>query len=212
MEFAASLIAVVGLADKVISRCHRYLSAVKGCPSDLRTILLEISSIKAVIENLEFLRSNSPDPHLKQLLLSLDGADGPVQGCRECLQQLENLIPDDKTQGSWSKRERPLQPTLERLAWPLHATKAKRLLDELGRFRGSISLTLVTDTTYVTTHHLTTCISRLPIHVLSLRRLMQTMNGKLKVLCDQMDSRQLADSRDVFLFAHRLQGEPERRC
>ena len=160
MEFAASLIAVVGLADKVISRCHRYLSTVKDCPSDLRTILLETSSIKAVIENLEFLRNNSPDPHLKQLLLGLDGADGPVQGCRECLQQLENLIPDDNTQGSRGKRKRPLQPTLVRLAWPLHATKAKRLLDELGRFRGSISLTLVTDTTYVTTPTTTWFVSQ----------------------------------------------------
>lgn len=151
MEFVASLIAVVGLADKIISRCHRYLSAVKDCPSDLRMILIETSSIKAVIQNLEFLYGNSPDLPLKQLFLELDGEIGPIRGSRQCLQDLEALLPGETitTTGPNSSKRRSIHPTLEQLAWPLRQTKAKRLLDDLSRFRAAISLALVTDTTHV---------------------------------------------------------------
>jgi hypothetical protein len=155
-EFGANLNGVVGLADKVISRCHRYLSAVKDCPSDLRAILIETSTVKSVIENLEFLCKNSPNPELKQFFLGLDSENGPIRGSRECLAKLDRLLPEDKTEGTTGGKRTTLEPTLTRLAWPLHETKARKLLDELGRFRASISAALVTDISYVAPRRLET--------------------------------------------------------
>jgi hypothetical protein len=148
MEFVASLIAVVSLAEQVISCCCHYISAVKDCPSDLRSILIETSSLKSVVENLEFLYKNSPNPALKEHFLRLSGDDGPIGGCRKCLQELEKLLPIDKSRTTNGKKQKTQHPTLERLAWPLRETKARKLLGELGRFRGVISLALVVDALY----------------------------------------------------------------
>lgn len=152
MEFAASLIAVVGLADQVISCCYRYISAVKDCPSDIRVLLVETSTLKSVVGNLEILHQTNPNPTLNQLFLGLGTDDGPIKGCRHCLAEIEKLLPDDKTTESHDgvgKKRRALQPTLERLAWPLRETKARKLVEELRRFRESISLALVVDISYV---------------------------------------------------------------
>lgn len=183
MEFGANVAGVVGLADKVISRCHRYLSAVKDCPSDLRAILIETSTLKSVIENLEFLCKNSPNPELKQFFLRLDGDNGPIRGSRECLVKLDRLLPDDKIQRTTRGGERTLQPTLARLAWPLHETKARKLLDELGRFRASISAALVTDISYVEPRQFGNGLTHS-----QLRRVIQTVDSKVQYLCDQLDS------------------------
>lgn len=161
MEFAASLIAVVGLADQVIRCCSLYISAVKDCPSDVRVLLVETSTLKSVIGNLEILHKTNSNPVLEQLFATLAGKDGPVKGCRDCLAEIDKLLPDDRAQeigddqsegGTGTrKKRRALQPTIERLAWPLRETKAKKLVDELRRFRESISLALVMDLSYVST-------------------------------------------------------------
>ncbi|KAM7184713.1 hypothetical protein V8F33_012827, partial [Rhypophila sp. PSN 637] len=159
MEFAASLIAVVGLADQVIRCCTRYISAVKDCPGDIRVLLIETSTLKSVIGSLEVLYKTNgganSDPGLGQLFLGLGRNDGPIKGCRDCLAEIDKLLPDDRTQedgeedhdgaGGKRKKRRALQPTIERLAWPLRETKAKKLVDELRRFRENICLALVVD-------------------------------------------------------------------
>jgi hypothetical protein len=149
MDFAASLIGVAGLAATIISRCRRYLTAVKDCPSDLRSILVETSSLKSVIEDLEFLYQNSPDSELKLFFQRLDGDGGPICGSRDCLEKLEKLLPEDLIHSGNGKKRRSLQPSLAQLAWPFHESKAKKLLGELGRFRSSIALALTTDISYV---------------------------------------------------------------
>lgn len=116
MEFVASLIAITGLAEQVISCCRRYASAVKDCPSDLRGILIETSSLKSAIENLEFLYNNTPDPVLKQHFARLNSDDGPIGGCHRCLQELENLLPNDRSQEENGKKRKMQHPTLDRLA------------------------------------------------------------------------------------------------
>ena len=152
MEFAASLIAVVGLADQVISCCYRYISAVKDCPSDIRVLLVETSTLKSIIGNLDILHQTNPNPTLNQLFLGLGTDDGPIKGCQYCLAEIERLLPDDKTNRTHDgtgKKRRALPPTLERLAWPLRETRAKKLVEELRRFRESISLALVVDISLV---------------------------------------------------------------
>ena len=150
MEFAASLIAIVGLADNIISRCRRYISGVKDCPTDLRTILVETSSLKSVIENLEFLYGNSPDPDLKKFFLALDAENGPVRGCRDCLEKLGALLAEGTVKAEHGTKRRAVLPTMQELAWPFRESKARRLLENLSRFRSAISLALVTDSSYVT--------------------------------------------------------------
>jgi len=145
MEFAASLIAVVSLADTLITRCHRYLSTVRDCPGDLRSILVETSTVRSVLRNLEFVYRNASNAEGRQFYASLNGENGPIRGCRTCLQGLQDLLPEHERESVGGKRRNLPRLTVERLAWPLLESRARKLLGELGRFRSTINLALVTD-------------------------------------------------------------------
>ncbi|KXX76563.1 Vegetative incompatibility protein HET-E-1 [Madurella mycetomatis] len=54
---AAGIIAVIQIADMVVSLCKCYLEAANDAPSDLRLILVETSTMKTVLESLSFLCS-----------------------------------------------------------------------------------------------------------------------------------------------------------
>ncbi|KAK7423247.1 hypothetical protein QQZ08_009143 [Neonectria magnoliae] len=56
---AASIIAVVDPSLKVISKCKDIIETAKEAPRDLRTILVEISSLRSTLENLQFLTRSS---------------------------------------------------------------------------------------------------------------------------------------------------------
>ena len=49
----ASIVAIVQIAESIISTCKAYIRDVKDAPSDFRTILIEVGSLKCVLEALE---------------------------------------------------------------------------------------------------------------------------------------------------------------
>ncbi len=57
---AASIVAVIQLADRVATVCTKYISTCRDYPKDLRSIYVEVSSVKAVFEGLQFLDANDP--------------------------------------------------------------------------------------------------------------------------------------------------------
>lgn len=142
----ASLIAVIQVADRIIGICKSYISSVHDAPSDLRAILIEISAAKAVYENLKFLDScGSPGSLLSN---SLSGADGPIEGCLRSVNELAGLFPTDdvRVKGQGQSKRRKIKSTLVSLAWPLKETKARKLLEDILRYKSTITLALMTDT------------------------------------------------------------------
>ncbi|KAL8791173.1 MAG: hypothetical protein Q9195_006012 [Heterodermia aff. obscurata] len=146
LAVGASVIAIIQVADRIIGTCKSYISSVRDAPSDLRTILLEISALKTVVENIKFL--NSCDSHGSPILDRLCGADGPIEGCLLSVNELAGLFPPDHahmSEQSQSKRTK-IKSTLVSLAWPLKETKARKLLDDILRYKSTITLALTTDT------------------------------------------------------------------
>lgn len=135
LSFTASVIAIIGLAAEVIKRCKDYVSALEDAPTDLCSILIEVGSVKCVLETLE-MRSN-----LSPSFLSV-GADGPVEGCHRELKALRNLIP--ATLPSKRKRSQLNTATCAKLAWPFKEDKARKILENLGRHKLTIILILTT--------------------------------------------------------------------
>jgi hypothetical protein len=92
IALGSSVIAFIQLADRVIGLSKYYIEAIHDCPRDIRAILVEISSLKAVLENLDFLLKNDsgPEPHL---MGQLAGEHGPIEGCRKSVAELERLLP-----------------------------------------------------------------------------------------------------------------------
>ncbi|KAK1675125.1 hypothetical protein BDP55DRAFT_158690 [Colletotrichum godetiae] len=138
----ASVFATIQIADKVVSICKHCTENVRDAPSGLRTILVETSSVGAVLHNVEFLlKFEEPDSALRE---ALDGDAGPVGECHRAIEQLDKLIASDQSQsqGAPDSRRRKVQVTMRNLAWPLKETKAKKLLQDITRCKNTISLAL----------------------------------------------------------------------
>jgi hypothetical protein len=139
---AASIIAVVQLADRITSVCKSLIETVKDYPRDLRLIFVEIGSLKVIFESLNFL--DEGDPADSALLQRLRGSDGPVEGCKKVMEELDRLFPSlplPCSQRIGGKKQK-LQMTLASLAWPLKAEKAKKRLDEIMRHKLTINVAL----------------------------------------------------------------------
>ena len=148
VALVGSVIAIIQITDRIINVCKFYLESIQGTPSDLRIILIEISALKTVLENIKFLLSCPDNESL--ILDSLSGRNGPIEQCLKSIGKLEELFPQDTTKraGSKPKKRQKLNSTLATLAWPFKAQKAKGFLDEISVFKSTITLALTADITY----------------------------------------------------------------
>jgi len=133
IALAASIIAVVQLADRIAGVCKSLIETVQDYPRDLRLIFVETGSLKVIFESLRFLNDN--DPADSATLQRLRGPDGPIEGCKTAMDQLDKLFPPLPLPSSKRKRANTekLQTVLTSLAWPLKADtvyghKSKRKL------------------------------------------------------------------------------------
>lgn len=138
----ASVVAFIQLADRLIHTTKYYIEAIKDCPADIRTILVEVSSLKALLQTLDFFLANDIGPGT-YLLGQLVGEHGPIEGCRKSLSDLERLLPRDfKTVAG---KRRKILNVAEHLAWPLRQTSARKLLDNISRHKATIAFALTHD-------------------------------------------------------------------
>ena len=143
IALAASIVNIVQAADRLISACKFFIQAAHDTPSDLRTILVETSTLKSILQNLQFLADNVHG--LSAAFVSLSGDDGPIEGCRVVITRLEKLFPSDFTHsGNGGSKRRTVMAAL---AWPLKQTRAKSLMGELVQYKTTINLALTTDST-----------------------------------------------------------------
>lgn len=145
VALVGSVIAIIQITDRIIDVCKFYLESIQGAPSDLRIILIEISALKTVLENVKFL-ALCPDNES----LLLNSLNGPIEQCLNLIGKLEGLFPQDTGEraGSKPKKRQKFNSTLATLAWPFKAKKAKSLLDEISVFKSTITLALTADITY----------------------------------------------------------------
>ena len=144
VAIGASVIAIIQIADRIIGLCKFYVETARDAPSDLRLILVETSALKTILENLNFLTAcDGPDSTAAR---RVSGADGPIEGCFRTVTELEKLFPSNSilTRGRKSSKTRTLNSVLTALAWPLKESKARKLLDEMMRYKTTISLALTT--------------------------------------------------------------------
>ncbi|KAJ3549716.1 hypothetical protein NM208_g354 [Fusarium decemcellulare] len=139
MEVAASVIAIIQISDTVLRACKSYIDAFQDYPKDLRLIYVEISSIKAIFEALNFF--DPDDSQDSVALAALLRPDGPVEGCKRAIGELNQLLPNAVPQIKTRKSKRQkLDEALVALAWPLKCDKARKLLDELNSYKATISM------------------------------------------------------------------------
>ncbi|PMD59680.1 uncharacterized protein K444DRAFT_529781, partial [Hyaloscypha bicolor E] len=144
LSAAASVIAVVQIADRIIDLCRAYITGVKDAPAELRAILIEVGSVKCVLEVIELLDTSGEAEIAFQGVEILEKLQGPLEGCKEALNSLEGLFPPQSENAATRKRKR-LAISLTTLAWPFKREKAFKLLEEIGRHKSTIALGLTTE-------------------------------------------------------------------
>ncbi|KAK4111501.1 hypothetical protein N656DRAFT_681029, partial [Canariomyces notabilis] len=141
LSVSASIIAVIQCADRIAQLCRYYIGAVDDYPKDLRSILIEASFLKALLESLKFLIDceGSSSPMLK----TLGGEEGPLAWCHRTVRELESLFPATPPQVTPnSNRGRRLKLVMGQLAWPFRQEKARVLLAQIQQHKGTISLAI----------------------------------------------------------------------
>jgi hypothetical protein len=146
LSITVSVIAILQLTGTIMSSCNAFISAVKDAPKDLRAIMIEIGSLQAIIRVLDL---PTLDPAHSRLLESLRGHNGPLDGCKEALIVLSGLLKEPKTEqeldGTRPTKRLKTLPSMTTLAWPLKRNKAKSLLEEIAKYKLTISLALTAD-------------------------------------------------------------------
>ncbi len=143
LALARSIIAVVQLADRIAAVCKFFIESTQDYPRELRLIYVETNSLKVIFEGLSFLDQGNPADWTK--LKALQGDNGLLERCKDAVTELDKLFPSLPLSTA-SKRKRgkkeTLQMVLASLAWPLKADKAKKLMDEIMRYKSTIGVAL----------------------------------------------------------------------
>jgi len=139
----ASLDALFQLADRVIGLCKLYIRASKDAPSDLRVILIEITALRVLLDNLKFLAQWDLKHGNRSIFDNLLQEEGPIEGCSNSVSELEKLFPPVVKPLPRSKQK--VQELLATLSWPFKQEKAKRMIQEISLFKSTISLALTVD-------------------------------------------------------------------
>jgi hypothetical protein len=140
----ASAIAVIQISQQVIRLCKLYIESLSSeAPSSLRAVLIEVSTLKAVLEDLEFL--SNCDSFTPDLQNRLAASDRPIEGCRAAIAALEKQFPKESVQSgqNGSKRQR----VKAALAWPLKHGRVQELLQQISSHKADIQLALTTEVT-----------------------------------------------------------------
>ena len=156
LSITTSVIAVIRLAGKIISLCQGYVNTMKDAPSDLRTIMIEAGSLKSVVTSLEFFLSSWGPGNMLHIVKSLEGHEGPLEAFRKALVALEKLFPSAADHNATGTKRRATAIFYAKLAWPFKEEKAREILNNIARYKATISLALTTNTAYAITffvHH-----------------------------------------------------------
>lgn len=140
----ASLITILSTATRVIGRCQDFLKAVRDAPGDLRLILVEVSALHAVLDNLRFLiKYDGGTPALE----ALTKKRGPIEGCRRVLSELETMLPEESVlKGQARTAQSKTKAIWTALTWTIgKEARAKLLLDELREYKSTITLAITTE-------------------------------------------------------------------
>lgn len=146
LSLAASVITVIQLSERVVSLCRWYVTSMKDAPKDLRTIMMEAGSVRSVVSNLEFFMSTWAADDMLGILKGLEGPEGPIEGCRKALAALEKMFPSEVAGNATGTKRRATTISYAKLAWPFKEDKARKILDDIVRYKATISLALTADT------------------------------------------------------------------
>ncbi|RKL05933.1 Vegetative incompatibility protein HET-E-1 [Fusarium oxysporum] len=136
---ASSVIAVVDLSAKVFSLCLQYSREVKNAKDDIEKLREEVATFQTTAKELQTLVEG---PRGKELKVSQQLTSAIEDSCSR-LEDLEKRLQPSTHQKRMSRFG------IRALKWPFESKEVKGTIEDLERYRGTISLTLIIDQTTI---------------------------------------------------------------
>lgn len=136
-SLAASILTIIELSTKVISKCFEYSRAVKHATDDIERVREEITNLGAVVKKLHALLRN---PHGARLHTSQE-----LHNALESAQAQLRSLHDKLTLGR--SREAVIKIGLRSLRWPFESKEVDKILQNFAVCIQTITIGLETDQT-----------------------------------------------------------------
>lgn len=134
LSAAASVIAVVQIAEVVCSKLQQYIWAVKDAKKDIERLRDEILTLHDVLEKVDDLKYG---PRSEALALDiLNKPDGPIEKCNYELVELLSRL--DTGQGDTAMK----RVGWRALKWPFNRKAVDKILESLEKYKATFNLAL----------------------------------------------------------------------
>jgi hypothetical protein len=139
---AATILQVVSFAGSILASGYGYLSKVKKAPSEIRSLLRETASLKALLHELYALVDDSEDAIDKNQSNALDALFrlGVFEDCQSMMKVVERSI-----QACQHIEGQEMRNLGRRVIWPFQEKETKSTMSQLARLRESLSAAVSVD-------------------------------------------------------------------
>lgn len=133
---AASALTVVELSAKVVKLCTTYTKGVLDARNEIDRVTKAVKGLGDLAERIKRLRDESPGKfdtveELQPLLIQ----------SHEILEKLRKILEPGKRKTLWTKLH------LQNLAWPMKSDEVEKMLVDLDRLNGNLSIAIQVDQT-----------------------------------------------------------------
>ncbi|KAF2677735.1 hypothetical protein K458DRAFT_279402, partial [Lentithecium fluviatile CBS 122367] len=139
----AGSLTVLEITAKVVKQCKTLMETAHDAPRELRHIFIEVSSLKAVLENLEFLTQ----PEFSDTAQSVADVNGVVEGCRSAVDEISKVLDGLSLTNTSHVVPGKRQRIKGSLQWCLKESKTRKLLDEIMKHKTTLTLALLKEIT-----------------------------------------------------------------
>lgn len=137
LSSAASVIALIQLAGRIVKICGDYIQEVKNARAEILEVQQAVTDLAGVLRELHVLLQGPNGPSLS----SSQTLDVPITNCSSTLTALELTIGLRK-RNSMMRRLR-----FQALAWPLKRIEVEKIISKIERYKSTFTLSLQIDQT-----------------------------------------------------------------
>ena len=130
----ASIGSIIELSTKVVSSCHKYITAVKSAEKDIIRLRNETESLKQILQSIQ-----NGNTQKNGKLLSSPSMARLLEDCFGQLTRLKDKLQPRKSTGLRSRLR------LRQLKWPFESREADKIISDLQGYKQSVSLCLQAD-------------------------------------------------------------------
>jgi hypothetical protein len=132
---AASIIAVIQAADRILCLCGTYASAVRDAKKDIELLAAEVEALQKVLKCADEMADASP-LKLSTSESVLEGLAGSIKQCRSALGALESQLDPGNGRKILSRFG------IRALKWPFKKQDVTKVIKALSRHKETIILAL----------------------------------------------------------------------